>query len=164
MRPTVQPEIRSARPEDLDALHAVLTEAFAEGKAFSSDYIANPHDGHFLVVVVDEDGQETVAGCVLFDPGPAEPSFGPRTAALNWLAVRSRFRGRHYGEALLREAEARAQRAGAVRISATVMSDNPHAMPLCLRLGYRDRTNGETSLRFLEKSLVTTNGDDSQQQ
>jgi ribosomal protein S18 acetylase RimI-like enzyme len=122
--------IRRAVAVDLPALIALERRAFATDHLSPRQYrhhLTNP--GACVLAAVD-------AGGLL---GKAVVFFrkGSDSARLYSIAVDDAARGRGIGEALLRAVERAARERGSVRLRLEVRQDNPGAIRLYERLGYR---------------------------
>jgi ribosomal-protein-alanine acetyltransferase len=142
------PAIRAARPADIDDLVALETRAFATDR-LSRRALRHAITTPTSAILVAEAGGR-VAGYVLV-------AFrkGSRVAHLASIAVDPGQARAGVGRALVQAAEAQALARGVAGLRLEVRRDNPAAIALYRRLGYRAcgtcedyYEDGETALRF----------------
>jgi ribosomal-protein-alanine N-acetyltransferase len=145
--------IRPASPSDLSALIAIENESFADDRLSrrSLRYFLAAPNAVFLVF----DMRGSVLGYSL-----VASREGSHVARLYSIAVCRAARGRDFGHALLRAAEAAACQYGASVMRLEVRGRNRRAIALYQRRGYRCvgriedyYANGAPALRY-EKSLI----------
>ncbi|WP_246065579.1 GNAT family N-acetyltransferase/peptidase C39 family protein [Hydrocarboniclastica marina] len=124
------PAFRLAQPGDLDALVAL------EKTCFEDDRISRRSFRRFLeapgdrLVIAEADGILHGYALVLMHKAT-------RLARIYSIAVAPAARGKGLGEKLIRQAEALAAEAGRIVMRLEVRTDNPAAIALYRRLGYR---------------------------
>lgn len=126
-------ELRTARPEDLDALVEL------EKRCFDSDRLSRRSFRHWirledsgLIVALDGADDNRLAGYVL-----VILNRGTRLARLYSLAIAPGWRGRRLGERLMEAAEVYAHGHQRLYLRLEVRRDNHAAIHLYQRLGYR---------------------------
>jgi GNAT superfamily N-acetyltransferase len=137
---------------DLQEFERQIDERLRPGEAIAADYLDQMIDrcrecaGTILVLECDGMivGFATVLTRVPFEELDDPPG---EYALVSDLAVRTPFRGRGFGAALLAEAERRARTAGAAELRIAALSSNPVAGRLYRRSGF------EPYLEVLSKRL-----------
>src|SRR5690554_6374806 len=126
----IQPSFRLATPDDLDSLVAL------EDRCFHTDRISRRSFRRFIdmprdrLLLAEHQGQLAGYCLVLMKTNT-------RMARIYSIAVAPEWRGAGLGEAIVREAERRAAKAGRIVMRLEVRTDNPAAIALYERLGYR---------------------------
>ncbi|HEV2621518.1 MAG TPA: GNAT family N-acetyltransferase [Frateuria sp.] len=123
--------VRTAAPADLDALVALELRAFSGDRMSRAQYRRHLVSPHAAVLVADA-GDEGLLGSALvfFRKGSA-------VARLYSIATAPAARGRGIGTALLTAAEQAARQRGSRALRLEVRVDNPTAIGLYERAGYR---------------------------
>jgi len=122
--------IRTARAEDLDALHALEARSFASDRLSRRSFANSVKlDHHVLIVATDE--QDRAIGYSLLHLRQTG-----RTARLHSLAVDEAHRGRGVGRDLLAASETEAARRDFLRIRLEVSRDAPATQNFYQRHGY----------------------------
>lgn len=144
--------VRSARPEDYDAIAALTVAVYRDGGFSSDDYLEQLGDigaraaaTEVLVAVLGGDVVGSVA--LAAHGGPYAEQALAEEAVFRMLAVVPAARGRGAGEALVREC---LRRAGAAALSQMVISTQPEmtaAHRLYERLGFVRRPERDWSPR-----------------
>jgi ribosomal-protein-alanine N-acetyltransferase len=132
--------VRRARPADLDALVALEETTFDHDRVSRAQWRRHLRSESASVLVGERSGKPI--GCVLlfFRRGTS-------IARLYSIAVARRARGQGLGAALLRAAEREARRRGCKSMRLEVRTDNPAAVALYEKHGYR---RGECAAGFYE--------------
>ena len=149
-----KPAIRTGRPEDLAAIHALETRVFDSDRLTRKalrDHLSSVREP---VTLAEIDGRMAGYALVVWRAGSA-------VARLYSLAVAPEAAGRGIGSALLADCEARAATAGARTLRLEVRRDNADAIALYERRGYRRfgryddfYADGEAAWRY-EKRLAS---------
>lgn len=145
-------QVRKGRPEDLDALEAI------ENSSFDGDRLSRRSLRRYLgaasvsLLVAHEDHAVTGYALIGFRRGSLK-------GRLYSIAVDSQRAGRGLGRALLEACEHETRRRKCESLSLEVRADNPRAIALYEKSGYRQTgaepeyyEDGATALRF-EKTL-----------
>lgn len=143
---TAAMRVRDARPDDLDAVVALLRED-AIREVDETEVPASAYASAFAEILADAHQQLLVGELPIDDGGEIVA-----TAQLSWLRrmtyvgglfcvvesvrVRSDLRSRGYGAALMREIEGLARERGAARIELTTNAKRDRARAFYERLGY----------------------------
>ncbi|OCW20179.1 ribosomal-protein-alanine acetyltransferase [Pseudomonas sp. S3E12] len=144
---------RVALPGDIPALVALEHQCFSSDRLSSRSFHWMISRAHGQLRVAEQDGQLLGYALVLFRRGS-------RLARLYSIAVAARARGLGLGRQLLSHVEACAVTHGCTHLRLEVRTDNPGALALYERNGYRRFAvvNGyyadHTSALRLEKTLV----------
>lgn len=129
---TSSASVRVARPDDTDAVVAIVNEAYrVEAFFVGGDRVGAPEINRLIAageILVAEDAQGVVA-CVHVFVHDGRGYFG-------MLAAASRARGHGLGHVLIAEAEARARVAGAHHMDIKVVNLRTELFPYYERLGY----------------------------
>lgn len=136
-------QIRSARPEEFDALGRLTLEAYRTVGAWSAEYEAElvdvAHRAEHAIVLVAAADDGALLGCLtLVLPGPNVLSEHrePEAASVRMLAVTPEARGQGIGEALTLAAIEQSRTAGATAMVLHSATNMPDAHRLYGRLGF----------------------------
>jgi ribosomal-protein-alanine acetyltransferase len=122
--------IRRAKPADLDALVALERHAFTTDHLSRRQYRKHLHSTTAVVLAAVDKGGLLGKAVVFFRRNSG-------IARLYSIAVAHEARGRGLGEILLRAAQRAARARSCTRLRLEVRQDNPGAIRLYERLGYR---------------------------
>ncbi|MDE2018221.1 MAG: GNAT family N-acetyltransferase, partial [Hyphomicrobiales bacterium] len=152
------PAIRTGRPSDLAAIHALETQVFESDRLTRAALRGHLASVREPVIVAELDGRLVGYALVVMRRDSA-------AARLYSLGVSGDAAGRGVGSALLAECEARAAAAGARSMRLEVRRDNRAAIALYERRGYRRfgryddfYTDGEAAWRYEKRLLAPAAG------